>query len=97
MSKYHSDDRLGVHLVYLQGHIRKDYFGRIVVDQCISDEEHLKNGITYEGEDRVGCRVILDDLFERLVGKTGRIWFENVEFDEGPAEYYANKTLTFWK
>ena len=99
MSDYHHEDsRLGVHLAYLTGHFRRDNLGRIVIDQCISDEEHLKNGITYEGDDRARCRIVLDDLFERLVGKTGRLFIENAEFDEAPAgSWRDNKTLSWMR
>ena len=78
---------------YLTGYFRKDAFGRIVVDQCPSDEEHLRSGITYAGDDRAKCRVLLEDLFEKVVGKTGRLYIERAEFESIPMGQFGPKTL----
>jgi hypothetical protein len=43
------------------GYIRKDKFGRIILDECPSDEHHLKYAQAKEGDDRACCRIVLDD------------------------------------
>ena len=68
--------------IYLAGHFRKDQFGRIVIDQCASDEEHLRNSVAPPGVDRAKCRVLLEDLFRDLIGKTGLMFIDNIEFEE---------------
>lgn len=51
------------------GFLRKDSFGRVFVDSCPSDEEHLKHHV--EGKDRPGCRTYIEDLFpEDHLGKS---------------------------
>ena len=54
-----------------RGYIRKDYFGRIVIDTCKSDEDHLRNSKAKPGYQRAGCRVLVEDNFNEFVGMKG--------------------------
>ncbi len=54
----------------LGGNVRKDAFGRIVFDLCPSDHDHLLLPPPPEGQERNNCRVLLDNLFGALVGKS---------------------------
>ncbi len=50
------------------GYLGRDGFGRVYVDSCKTNEEHLKNHV--EGRERPGCRKYIEDLFpEHLIGK----------------------------
>lgn len=52
------------------GYLGRDQFGRVYLDTCASNEEHLKNHI--DGKERPGCRSYIEDLFpEELMGKFG--------------------------
>jgi len=55
----------------LSGHIRNDHFGRLVVDQCESDNEHLR--APGDGGERQTCRNLVEDAFLPFVGKCGRL------------------------
>ncbi len=54
----------------LGGYLRRDDFGRVFVDTCETDKEHLLN--------KHGCRKYLTDILvpEELLGKNVRISFE---------------------
>jgi len=62
--------------VVLSGNIRKDHFGRIVVDGCDSDLNHLQNATAKPGEDRAKCRNLLEQYFEKYIGLKGRLSIE---------------------
>ena len=55
------------------GNIRKDHFGRIVVDTCPSDPSHLVDGVTDPVERRALCRKLIDDAFSDFLGKSGTL------------------------
>lgn len=56
------------------GNIRKDHFGRIVVDTCESDNAHLrKDGPLPPGDDRWRCRNLVEEALEHVVGKKGKL------------------------
>jgi hypothetical protein len=56
------------------GNVRKDDFGRIVVDTCESDGAHLrKDGPLPEGDDRWRCRNLVEQAFDHVVGKKGKL------------------------
>ncbi len=52
----------------LTGYLGRDTFGRIYLDTCRTNEEHLKNHV--EGKERPGCRKYIEDMFsDGFVGK----------------------------
>jgi hypothetical protein len=58
------------------GWIREDNFGRVVIDQCPSDEEHLRSAPTDLETNKPICRHLLEEFFTRgtgIVGKKGRL------------------------
>jgi len=56
--------------VTLEGRIGKDVFGRVYVDRCTSDEEHLTKAVVPPGKERPECRVYLNDLLpQETIGK----------------------------
>jgi hypothetical protein len=62
-------------------YLRHDSFGRVVIDICPSDQEHLQNPsiLSYE---RSMCRFLLEDLVPAdLLGKKGT-WTITVDFEE---------------
>lgn len=61
----------------MAGYFRKDQFGRLFIDRCESDEQHLANPV-YEGGERPGCRKYIDDLMvpDGVLGKNVRAYFE---------------------
>lgn len=54
-----------------EGYLRKDAFGRLFIDKCASDEEHLTAARVPEDQERPDCRKYLDDLVapQDLLGK----------------------------
>lgn len=44
-----------------EGYLRKDTFGRVYIDTCPSDEEHLLVKLP-AGQERRNCRKYLDDI-----------------------------------
>jgi len=55
------------------GNVRKDHFGRIVVDTCSSDPDHLRESRTDPARNRPLCRKLVEDAFEGFLGKTGTL------------------------
>lgn len=55
------------------GNIRKDHFGRIVVDSCPSDPDHLRDSKTDPDQNRPLCRKIVEEAFEGFLGKSGTL------------------------
>ena len=55
----------------LTGYIRKDVFGRLFIDRCATDEQHLTNPPLPHEEERPGCRKYFEDLLvpEEVLGK----------------------------
>ncbi len=59
--------------LYLNVHVRRDVFGRIVLDECESDSAHLRFAEAPPGDDRPRCRQLLEELFADLVGRHGTL------------------------
>lgn len=62
----------------IEGYVRKDSFGRVFIDKCASDEEHLSDP-RGTGEERPDCRLYLDDIIlipEENYGSNIRVSFE---------------------
>lgn len=55
------------------GNIRKDGFGRIVVDNCPSDPDHLCESKTDPVQNRPLCRKLVEEAFESFLGKKGTL------------------------
>jgi hypothetical protein len=51
----------GYHFGHIKGYIRKDMFGRVFIDTCRTDEEHLIAPLP-AGQERRTCRKYLDDI-----------------------------------
>ena len=50
------------------GYLGRDDFGRVYLDTCKTNEEHLKNPV--EGKERPGCRKYVEDMIpNHLLGK----------------------------
>lgn len=58
-------------LFTVSGNIRKDHFGRIVVDSCESDLDHNVNAVPKPGDDRARCRSLVEEAFADFIGKRG--------------------------
>ncbi len=69
---------LGVH----DRNIRRDCFGRIVMDTCDSDGEHLRFAEPLPGDDRPRCRELLEEMFAPLIGRRGTLFVSVVFADE---------------
>ncbi len=69
---------LGVH----DRNIRRDCFGRIVLDTCDSDGEHLRFAEPLPGDDRPRCRELLEEMFAPLIGRRGTLFVSVVFADE---------------
>lgn len=48
----------------LEGYLKQDIFGRVFIDRCATDEEHM-NAPTEPGDDRRRCRVYLSSLIPK--------------------------------
>lgn len=59
----------------LIGYFYRDQFGRIYVDKCMSNEEHLKKNPN-PGFERTNCRKYVEDIFAEFVD-TGQ--FKSIE------------------
>lgn len=69
----------------LEGYLRRDQFGRVFIDTCQSDEEHLTSAQP-EGQERHTCRKYLADLFpvsDNVPGKRVKISYEIHILPEG--------------
>lgn len=56
-----------------EGNIRKDHFGRIIIDTCVSDVDHLQHAVAKPGDDRARCRQLVEELFNDLEGLKGEV------------------------
>ena len=72
-------------IMTLGGNIRRDHFGRFVVDNCPSDEEHLRSSQTNPETNKPICRNLVEEAFSHLEGKTGTLKITLV-FDEASSE-----------
>jgi hypothetical protein len=54
------------------GNVRFDHFGRIVLDDCPTDHDHLVDPKAV-GEGRPTCRKLLENSFREIVGKNGTL------------------------
>jgi len=61
--------------------VRRDQFGRIVLDTCKSDEDHLKFSTAKEGDDRARCRMLVEEYFDKMVDKEG-LFTMDISLDE---------------
>jgi len=61
--------------------VRQDPFGRIVIDECASDHEHL-TAPAPAGQERQQCRALLEDEFRRIVGRKGALFMTVMFVDE---------------
>lgn len=61
--------RTSLRSIDLTGYLRRDQFGRLFIDECQTDEEHLTLPLP-EGQERRTCRDYIDDIIpEEYVGK----------------------------
>ena len=56
-----------------QGNVRRDPFGRIVVDECPSDKAHLRDSVALPGDDRARCRRLVESVLEEHIGQKGKL------------------------
>jgi hypothetical protein len=49
----------------VKGWVRHDPFGRIVIDECPSDQAHLVHAATDPETNKPGCRYLLEEFFDR--------------------------------
>lgn len=68
----------------VSGNIRRDVFGRIVIDECESDSQHLTRPLKPTETERQLCRHLIEEAFQDLVGKKGTLVL-NITFKEDPA------------
>jgi hypothetical protein len=62
------------HVTYtMKGNVRRDNFGRFIVDPCSSDNDHLINSVAKPGDDRARCRRLVEEAFENLEGLNGTV------------------------
>lgn len=65
--------------VLITGVVCQDAFGRIYVDTCASDQEHLTTPAAPD-QIRTSCRFYIENMFKELIGKEVD-WMEvNVKF-----------------
>jgi hypothetical protein len=61
----------------VKGWVRQDPFGRIVIDDCPSDETHLRHSKTNPETNKPSCRYLLEQFFDRgedtIIGKRGHL------------------------
>lgn len=68
-TKEKSMSRTSLRSIDLTGYLRRDQFGRLFIDECQTDEEHLTLPLP-EGQERRTCRDYIDDIIpEEYVGK----------------------------
>lgn len=71
-------------MFFVEGYVREDGFGRIVIDRCPSDDEHLRSAPTDPEINKPSCRFLLEEFFtrgtaaEEMLGKKGLL---RVSFD----------------
>lgn len=66
------------------GNFREDGFGRVVVDTCPSDEEHLRSSKTDPATNRPQCRRLVEEVFAKYLGKSGRLHIEATFYEDYP-------------
>lgn len=62
---YHQDSLKPVSIgtsVTMSGYLRKDSFGRLYIDACPTDSEHITKK-PEPGQERLRCRRYIEDLF----------------------------------
>jgi hypothetical protein len=57
----------------LYGNIRRDHFGRFVVDPCPSDRDHIRDAVAKPGDDRARCRNLVEESLFAFEGKRGTL------------------------
>lgn len=57
----------------VKGYIGRDRFGRIVIDTCKSNEEHLRYSVVLPGDDRSRCQILLENYFNEYVNGRYRL------------------------
>jgi hypothetical protein len=57
----------------VSGWVHKDWFGRIVIDECPSDELHLRHASANQETNKPGCRYLLEQFFDRGTNGAGEI------------------------
>ncbi len=82
----HTHPGLSERHVGLRGHVRHDSFGRIVIDSCPSDSHHLQFSETDPDHNRPKCRVLLEEFFDRVVGKYGTLELAIAFLEHGTEE-----------
>jgi hypothetical protein len=55
------------------GNIRRDPFGRVVVDTCPSDGDHLRDSRAIPPDDRARCRTLVENVFQEHIDKRGKL------------------------
>lgn len=62
----------------MRGFVGRDSFGRVFVDKCKDNEEHLARPTTPEGQERSGCRIYFDDVLipEEYFGQDVEVYFD---------------------
>jgi hypothetical protein len=69
-----------------KGQIRSDDFGRVVVDSCPSDKEHLISSVTNMETNKPTCRSLVEELFKTFLGREGVMAVEVTFLENPPAE-----------
>lgn len=73
-----SEEPVVEHFLF-RGKSRVDHFGRIMIDTCPSDNEHLRSSITNPETGKPSCRFLLDDeVIRRLPSLISGEDFEQV-------------------
>lgn len=65
-------------------YVHQDHVGRIHLDSCATDHEHITKPLQ-EGEERRNCREYIEELLEPYVGKRGRFSI-SITFHPEPEE-----------
>jgi hypothetical protein len=68
----------------LTGWVREDCFGRVVIDECPSDEAHLQSSKTDAEINKPSCRFLLEQFFTRGTDMLGRHGLLKVSFGFEP-------------
>lgn len=63
-------------------YVRKDPLGRVYIDKCATDKEHFAK-VNPETQERNNCRVYVEELFQKLVDRKGRL-LVSWDFQEEP-------------
>lgn len=79
-----ADEKSLKDVIFLDVNVRRDNFGRIVLDECTSDGEHLRDDGKFDEFNESGrqqCRQLLEESFAAFVGKRGHLRVK-IEFEE---------------